>query len=219
MNLPRPRNIDRQLLLWDRPILSMGETRHAVGTFYERLTAQLTGGVLLRTDSRIAICPDIQFPDGSVAEVKAVGKTGKVILYSGRVEKYRTLGAAGILHAIWIHNCRPSTATTYNELHSLLLANTRELILIDSHSLFAMTDNQPQRVVNTGMRRPGESLTDQTDRQLRTGYFHGWCVPVKQIRAACRYWCFLDLLGVSPRLSLANPADCLLFPPEMISQQ
>lgn len=57
-------NTPSQLRLFpdEQAIHSTGNTRCLIGSFYEDCTSNLTGGTRLKTDSRIAVCPDLRLP-------------------------------------------------------------------------------------------------------------------------------------------------------------
>jgi hypothetical protein len=190
LKLPRAKTPDRQLRLFDadKLLTSLGQTRYATGEFFETLTAEISGAVRLRTDSRCDICPDLRFPGESFIECKAVGKTGKIILYSERMEKYKRFledGTRSLYHWIWIHSYRPSRAESFNELNYHLGMHTKKLIVADFDAIQELVAGRPETCVNSGMKKPGETLASSHERQKQRGYFYGWTVPVPQLSKKC----------------------------------
>lgn len=185
MNLPRPKSTEVQLKLFedDQRIKSMGHLRWAVGDYYEQLTRQVSGAARLMTDSNADICPDHHFLARTYFECKAVGKTGRTIFYTGRIARYDqffNLGNA-IDHWIWCHNVRVGHIRSFNALHSLLLENTRQLLIIDFPLLKEIISKHPQTPINS-----------QYNIRVRKGGYHnneeygsGWSIPIKTLREHC----------------------------------
>jgi hypothetical protein len=186
MLLPRIRRPDRQLRLFDadRLIKSDGERRWAVGDFYEQLTAEMTGAARLVTDSRATVCPDLKHSERIFFESKAVGKTGKVILYAGRQTRYREFTAAGfeIIHWIWSHNFRASNADSYSELNANLAQHTRRLFIVDFGFLLEFCGG-PAQLINSQYNKARTGRPN--GYHANELYGTGWMVPIKQIQTGC----------------------------------
>ena len=106
MIIAGPKREDKQLLLFDlgpKLITSLGAVRWEVGEYFEDLTAQHTGAVRLKTDSRCDVCPDLGISDTRYLEVKGMGKSGRVILYRGGGEKYTRFVSQGneLTYFVW----------------------------------------------------------------------------------------------------------------------
>lgn len=184
MILPKFKYADRQGRLFDAPklIKSTGELRWAVGEFFEELTATITSARRLRTDSRAPVCPDLQFSPDTFFEVKGVGKTNKVILYSGRQTKYAEFIGGGyrVDHWIWTHNFRASNTETYPDLYSALARHTRQLLIVDFDFLQEQCTGAA-RVINSQYNKQHKG-NGYSNNEL---YGTGWFVPIRLMQTLC----------------------------------
>jgi len=89
----------------------LGSWRNLIGYMAEQHAAERLGAERLSTDGRAGYCPDLT-KDGVKYEVKAVGKSREVIVYSMRLEKDRTYAETHpLVYVLVIHSAVvPATA-------------------------------------------------------------------------------------------------------------
>lgn len=181
MRLPKPRPVDRQQRLFEADRLftgNGGECRWATGQFFEDVTAEVSGAVRLRTDSRCDICPDVRFDSQQYGEVKAIGRGGSVIFYESRMQKDHDFAletGCDLVYWFWHHSCPVLQATSYGELKSRLAAATKRLYVIDQSLLRESVRHRPTRVVNSAYTQSGQPLGYGGRRK---GYGIGWTLPL-----------------------------------------
>lgn len=76
--------------------------RNVIGELAEQLAADKLGAVRLSTGSGERYCPDLRHPQYGDMEVKAVGKSGGVIIYRVRLEKDRWYSATHTLSYVLV---------------------------------------------------------------------------------------------------------------------
>ncbi len=171
MKMPGPRVVDRQRRLFPRDITSQGMARCMSGSFYEKLTASVSGAIRLKTDSQCWICPDLKFDDSTYFETKGSGNSGAVIFYEARLKKdQKFLEETGykLVYWIWCHKYPVLDAETDEQLFSGLLKSTHTLILVHPDLLFYLAFSRETRVVNSGSQN-----------------YAGWTLKTSEIKDRC----------------------------------
>jgi hypothetical protein len=185
LKLPGVRSVDRQGRLFEVEIHNAGLSRHYVGEFCEDATAVLSGGVRLKTDSRIKTCPDIHLSKRVFCEVKGVGCSKRAIVYDHRLAKDRQFvdeSRATLLYWFWRHRFRVLNAKTENELYAGLAASLESVVVVDFPTLERYLLARPVKVMNTG------SFTKDGKRLGYGGYGYGrgWSVKVSEFEEGSR---------------------------------
>lgn len=173
-----------QGLLWDPPLDDgdHGRVRNVVGALAERLTAELVGGRIHKTDSTASYCPDVS-ARGVYFESKAVGRSKTAFVYGGRLDKDRQFAASHrLVYVIWHHGADSKLAQTESELEALVLRTMRVLYVVPFaaidrlcvvpdklNSKYGGSDSRPE--YGSGYRIPLMYLSRWIHREYTEGYF------------------------------------------------
>lgn len=214
VKLPKPKAVDRQRRLFetDKLLLSKGETRWAVGEFFEQAVADVSGGVRLKTDSRCDICPDLQFTEDLFGETKGIGKNNAVIFYECRFEKdQRFIRETGnsLIYWLWKHDCPVLEAESYNDLRDGLAARTQRLIVIDHDLLERGTQLRAPRIVNSGYNANG-----QPTGYGKNGTGSGWTIRLSFFLDHCEQVADLPRVRVYDKHRITGGVEVFVSRPE-----
>ena len=182
--LPKPKTTDRQHRLFPQPIGNHGHVRIALGFLTERLTASLFGGHVLRTDSRVAYCPDVMVPASlstgnlpTFLECKAMGKSKGSLIYSGRLEKDKLFAKYNRLYyVIWEHDLDTLQYQTVEELEVAYLLSIRRIYVMPFRTVARICLTVPVTKLNSNY---GHSDTNPV-------YGAGYRIPAYKLKAAVR---------------------------------
>jgi hypothetical protein len=170
MILPKARVEDTQLRMFPKEDIELKPlaARYYTGDFYEELTAAVTRGARLKTDSRADICPDVLLGNGLFVEVKSLGRNGSVIFYEDRhVNAAKFVAESPMVLFFWHHAASVDACGTLSELHRVLATGIKSLTILDFESFSASLAGRPLReFFKTGKRRKG------------------WTVPISLLHAA-----------------------------------
>lgn len=189
MKVATAKAINRQTLIFDPdPLLeSTGAARSWVGDFFEQLTASLTSGLRLKTDSGCDICPDILLQAGGMgsparfAECKAVGQSGQAIMYKCRFEKDRRAieeNGLQIYYFFWRHRSPVLASETINHLRGALAGSIERVGIISRQTLEEILANRQPRRINSQYQKNGP--------QNYAKYGEGWAFPIAEVFARCQ---------------------------------
>lgn len=167
---------DEFIPLYEHGVLLHGRVRTAIGAYYEQLTTELVSGVRHKTDCRCDYCPDISF-SGEYAEVKACGRSNKMLVYAGRLIKDQKFANAGykLSYYVWYHNVETKHCHTVAQLKDALRRNTQGFAVVPIDDLVAICSQLSQVKLNS---KYGHSDSNPTygsgylvARELLSGYF------------------------------------------------
>lgn len=162
MTLPKARVEDDQLLMFPKEDIELKPlaARYYTGDFFEELTAAVTHGTRLRTDSRADICPDVQLGNGLFVEVKSLGKNGSVIFYEDRhTNAAKFVEQSPMVLFLWHHKASVDEHVTLSGLQRALASGIRSLTIVDWDSFSTLLQGRKSReFFKTGKCRKGWTL-------------------------------------------------------------
>lgn len=155
-DIPKFRSSHAQPLLWDEPLRGHGHIRTVVGDLAERMTCERMGGRRLKTDARCEYCPDVQV-GRMYFECKAVGRSGQLFVYAGRLAKDRAFAAVHVLwYAVWRHRADTKGCRTVAELEAAVRASVRCLYVMPFSAVDAACATVEERPLNSKYGRGGD---------------------------------------------------------------
>jgi hypothetical protein len=161
----------------DFAIRTLAQTRNICGNLCEDLTASLTGGVRLATDSRCDICPDLLHKGTEdYFEVKSCGKNGSGIIYQVIWEKQRRFVEQGgkLCYWFWQHKAECKSLAYASDVRSALFNSLQWVACIEFQALAEILASREKRTICT----PGKNTTNYA----RNGYGVGWSFPTARVR-------------------------------------
>lgn len=140
---------DIQLELFDRPLTGHGQIRTIVGEWAEDLSATFWDLRRHKTDSRADYCPDLSNGTEFV-ESKAVGRSGQVFVYSGRLDKDWLFAVDHVLYyCIWHHKTDTTRFSTRSELVTDLYRTLDSMYLVPFHVMYSTMRRKPCSKLNS----------------------------------------------------------------------
>ncbi len=139
----------RQPTMFDRPVMGHGGIRCAVGDLFERLTAAWVGGRRHRTDCRADYCPDVSVGN-DFYESKGVGRSRRVFIYGGRLEKDREFSRImSLTYVVWHHGACSRWLDTVEEIESAILFNLRSIHVVPFAAIADVCSQLAQKPLNS----------------------------------------------------------------------
>lgn len=180
-----------QPLLWDEELdlgdrKRHGRVRTVVGALAERLTARLVGGRVHKTDCTSSYCPDVS-AGGVYFESKAVGRSGQVFVYAGRLDKDREFARRHrLVYVVWNHGADSKLADTVAGVERLVLTTMQAVYVVPFcavdaacaavepsklNSRYGGSDSRPE--YGSGYRVPLSRFDRWVHRRYEGGYAEG----------------------------------------------
>ena len=141
MDISRPKRTSKtQLIMFDIMLSGHGSIRYAIGEFYEDLTAKVFGGVRHVCDSRADYCPDVSIGGRLYLECKSAGRSGKVLVYAGRIDKDWDFAMKHqLFYVIWCHDVqRAADYKSVEDLYCALLLHTLWCAVVPFDEMFRL---------------------------------------------------------------------------------
>lgn len=180
MNISTAREPDLQLPLfegmgYEDRVCTVAACRNYMGDAFEELTAIITGGTRLKTDSTKDVCPDIKIDERTFLESKSIGCSGAVIVYESRLAKdlaFAESHGIELFYVLWRHGCKIAEGVRLGDLRTEAMNRVKGVIIIPLSDLKSILSDLPVTVLNAKHKARGYGSM---------GYNNGWRVPYSRI--------------------------------------
>jgi hypothetical protein len=131
----------------DKAVENLGQVRHLCGDYFERLTAQITGGDWIHNDSKMEYCPDVQISDNEFLEVKSCGAGRRTMIYDWRIRKDLDFLAEGnkLQYVLWHHELASNGIKWESEIRREISKNTIFCAVLSAFTMWELIREKPQR--------------------------------------------------------------------------
>lgn len=144
-----------------------------IGDFFEEATRKLYGGIRFQTENDCDYCPDVKFRRNYYGEVKASGRSGKIILYESRLARELQWCRENNLrldYVVWRHRAYIPDCNSKQDIYDALACSVSTVIRVPIQILADIAATLPVKTIN---------------RWNPLGWNRGWQISVTRIIPYC----------------------------------
>ncbi len=175
----------------DKNIKSYAQARPMIGDFFEEATRVLFACDRLKTEAG-ALCPDVQFRNGMIGEVKAIGRSRSCLIYSHRLRKYEKAELVDrLVYLFWLHRIEAKKVRSLSSLREQLASTVSMCLVIPAQRVHDVCWRRPERWENYSRYEGRSNWAKKPARRLGAGILRGW-----EQDAVIKLQVCLDVYGV-----------------------